>query len=551
MKFLCSALAVCIAVFSCQQEDLQLFKQEGVVQFGDLRLEFVPMGALGSKITGISPWIHILPKSADLVFTSKETNEVFTLKYNPSDFSTPYTIRLPFGSYEYESIVECATLSEYLPFEVRGEFVLDSQRIEIRLKAETSHGLITVKNQFVEGASVMIGNNESTLVLPDGGTYWYLYVHGGKKATLEIKESFANTTITRELIVEANKHFNFVLKRAEGSAVITDLILDAFELHDEEIVIGLKPLFYEENGTIKCPNASPGDSGVVNGKSYFAVSNGDLRGLAEGFIHYGQEVDFTCLCTSLVTDMRLLFYEGFRFNQPIGNWDVSNVTNMLGMFNYAGSFNQPIGNWDVGQVTDMSYMFEIAPSFNQPIGDWNVANVTSMTGMFWLATSFNQPIGAWKVDKVRGMYRMFRGAVSFNQDISSWNVSNVGSMEEMFYNTNTFNQPIGKWKVDNVRGMREMFAHAVNFNQDISTWNVSKVEFMDYMFLGAKTFNQPIGNWKVDNVIDMEGMFYDAVNFNQNLSSWCVANLMEVPREFAFSSALVSSNMPIWGTCPD
>ena len=57
-----------------------------------------------------------------------------------------------------------------------------------------------------------------------------------------------------------------------------------------------------------------------------------------------------------------MFYENSTFNQPIGNWDVSNVTNMAYMFRdnspTGSTFNQPIGNWDVSNVTDMKFMFE-------------------------------------------------------------------------------------------------------------------------------------------------------------------------------------------------
>jgi hypothetical protein len=33
-------------------------------------------------------------------------------------------------------------------------------------------------------------------------------------------------------------------------------------------------------------------------------------------------------------------------------------------------------------VTDMSYMFSIASSFNQPLGDWDVSNVENFNGLF-------------------------------------------------------------------------------------------------------------------------------------------------------------------------
>ena len=80
---------------------------------------------------------------------------------------------------------------------------------------------------------------------------------------------------------------------------------------------------------------------------------------------------------------------GPQFNQPIGNWDVSNVTTMQNMFsaectyNYEKEFNQDISLWDESNVTDMSDMFFNNPdyflsTFNQPIGNWDTSSVTNM-----------------------------------------------------------------------------------------------------------------------------------------------------------------------------
>ena len=54
------------------------------------------------------------------------------------------------------------------------------------------------------------------------------------------------------------------------------------------------------------------------------------------------------------------------FNQPLNNWNVSNVTDMNRMFHGAILFNQLL-NWNVSNVTDTRYMFEYAESFNQSL----------------------------------------------------------------------------------------------------------------------------------------------------------------------------------------
>ena len=44
-------------------------------------------------------------------------------------------------------------------------------------------------------------------------------------------------------------------------------------------------------------------------------------------------------------------------------------------------------------------MFGGATSFNQPLNNWNVSNVDYMYKMFMEARSFNQPLDKWNVSK--------------------------------------------------------------------------------------------------------------------------------------------------------
>jgi uncharacterized repeat protein (TIGR02543 family) len=210
----------------------------------------------------------------------------------------------------------------------------------------------------------------------------------------------------------------------------------------------LTPIFrLGENGvTCICENVKPGDKGLINGVEYEVVDRELLiKRRDEG-------KDLTRLCTSLVTNMSNMFSTS-NFNQPIGNWDVSNVTNMEWMF-FLSQFNQPINNWDVSNVTKMNHMFSTS-NFNQPIGNWNVSKVTTMGYMFH-NNDFNQPIG-------------------------NWNVSNVTDMGGMFSSSRKFNHPIGNWDVSKVTFMDFMF-QSTQFNQDISKWCVVKISSTPYGF---------------------------------------------------------------------
>ena len=171
------------------------------------------------------------------------------------------------------------------------------------------------------------------------------------------------------------------------------------------------PIYLDSNGvTIKaCDDANVGDTGVIDGVTYTVVDEAMLREMVEN------EQDVTKVVTTRVTDMGGFFSLIFAgdFNQPIGNWDVSNVTTMRYMFSNAAAFNQSIENWDLSNVTDMSGMFVFAVAFNQPINSWNVSSVTDMAQMFDSAFAFNQDLSSWSVDGVTE-------CTDFNRDATSW-----------------------------------------------------------------------------------------------------------------------------------
>ena len=250
---------------------------------------------------------------------------------------------------------------------------------------------------------------------------------------------------------------------------------------------------------------------VTSGITYFTPSGSSTP------------IPFDNIVTTLVTDMRSLFYNVSAFNQPIGSWDVSKVNDMRFMFFGATVFNQPIGSWDVSKVTNMNCIFSNASTFNQPLDTWNVWNVNNMFGMFWVASAFNQPIGSWDLRNVTDMSAMFERATSFNQPLDSWNVSNVRGMINMFNGASAFNQPIGSWNVSNVSNMSRMFESATSFNQPIGSWNISNVTNMSYMFYNAKlstaNYDETLISWArrgTNGSVLKQGVIFDG-----GISNYC------------------------------
>ena len=196
------------------------------------------------------------------------------------------------------------------------------------------------------------------------------------------------------------------------------------------------------NGTCQCPNATVGDTVVINGTTYTAVNNSTIAGqIANGNVN---------LCTTLVTDMSELFRANDSFNSDISFWDTSNVTNMQSMFYGATSFNSDISSWDTLNVTDMTLMFRAANIFNQNIGNWNTSSVTNMNEMFRNAWAFNKNIGSWDTSNVSSMVNMFASAFAFNQNIGNWDTSNVTDMSKQFKAAEVFNQDLTGWCVSSI-----------------------------------------------------------------------------------------------------
>jgi len=364
--------------------------------------------------------------------------------------------------------------------------------------SEAVTGTITVNAAADTTAPVITLTGSSTINLTVGDTF----TDPGATAT-DAVDGDLTSSITSSGSVDTSTAGTYTI-----SYNVSDAAGNAATVVQRTVIVSVAVAsIYFENGTCKCPNATAGDTEVINGVTYTAVDNSTIAGQIAPYNSANNNFN---LCTTLVTSMNgsiangqvTNFFNNFNFNSDISFWDTSNVVNMSHMFNGQQYFNQDISNWNTSSVTDMSYMLGGTSEFTQNIGSWDTSNVTNMEGMF-------------------------SGARIFTGIISGWDVSSVTNMSSMFQNTRDFNGAIGGWDVSSVTNMNYMFMGTVTFNQDIGNWDVSNVAAMDYMFVTGSS------------------------SFNQNLSLWCVTNITSEPTFVQNGSGLSDFNKPIWGTCPD
>ena len=150
------------------------------------------------------------------------------------------------------------------------------------------------------------------------------------------------------------------------------------------------------------------------------------------------------------TTMFQAFYgcKNMTFGSSIDKPDLSRVTDMSQMFRACSKFNEPIGNWD---VTKMVATFFNCPIFNQNLNDWDVSHVATMSQIFRWCVKFNQPLDKWKVSNVTNMVAMFMSCREFAQTLSSWDVSNVTDMNLMFAGCDAYDEDLSGWALNKCR----------------------------------------------------------------------------------------------------
>lgn len=134
-------------------------------------------------------------------------------------------------------------------------------------------------------------------------------------------------------------------------------------------------------------------------RKLFSWGNHEYATLARAFSSAKHLIRVPADLPAGVTDLTYMFAGAEAFNQPIGQWNTSEVTSMKGMFDGASMFDQPLDQWNTSNVTDMSAMFR-SSGMRGSLAGWDTSNVVHMQRMFSMASHFANDLRGWCVARI-------------------------------------------------------------------------------------------------------------------------------------------------------
>lgn len=247
MKTYIISLLLLLFLMGCQSIDSEKNTQFGKINLSNISIVDYENYSPSARISTVSNWKHILPTSATIVFENIRTGSKYEKTFNPNQ--PDLSLELPYGDYIYSCITNESLYSDFLPFKSYGEFKLNSSQIDLKLTAETSHGLVTVFKDNIKGIPTLTDTSNPILLIPIDN-YYYKYVKSGLKPTLSVVENIFETTIVRQLSIESYTHYNFIVKKYNGQGRVVELLIKEFQLIEEELVSAdeaIKDYIYLEN----------------------------------------------------------------------------------------------------------------------------------------------------------------------------------------------------------------------------------------------------------------------------------------------------------------
>lgn len=138
----------------------------------------------GARILANYQWTHSFSNSLQVNFREVASGKTFPISINPNDFSQPYTLELPFGSYEYTGQSTGGAFSSSLPLMLTGKLEVTNPSESLILKAGSDYGLITYSKSNLSGAPLLKAPSEGVFFTKSD--FYYTYAKAGELVKTEL-----------------------------------------------------------------------------------------------------------------------------------------------------------------------------------------------------------------------------------------------------------------------------------------------------------------------------------------------------------------------------
>jgi len=166
-----------ISISSCKENEIPR------MGFGELSIAGIQLEGSNQTSTKENVWIHPFDNKLNLNFLN-EDGQSYQLILNPTDFSKPYTIEIPYGNYTFSGNQLTGDFSEFIPLKIEGSLILNQEKQSLLLPANTEYGLITIAQANVSQKPIFISHPTSFFF--ERENIFYSYVKNGLSTTIEI-----------------------------------------------------------------------------------------------------------------------------------------------------------------------------------------------------------------------------------------------------------------------------------------------------------------------------------------------------------------------------
>ncbi|MBS9524001.1 fibrobacter succinogenes major paralogous domain-containing protein [Litoribacter alkaliphilus] len=220
-----------LGLLSCTQEEEII--PTSTLQFTGINIADFGQSSINARQADASDWQHVLPDYIEISIVNQQTGDELLLPLDPNDFSTPYSVDLPFGDYVFSYEPSAGVFEDYLPFETHGAFAVNGSPVSITIEAFSDYGLVSLRNEYVEASQIVSGGDEKELRRSADRNFYYQYVRGGTNGTLRVIEHFDREVLEMEVAVEAANHYHYYLQLPEQGNAYFQLVLTEFSLIQE------------------------------------------------------------------------------------------------------------------------------------------------------------------------------------------------------------------------------------------------------------------------------------------------------------------------------